>query len=263
MPTPPSLHELQAAFAAAIVEGEAPALAPWIATRGIDPAARLRIYRHANLAIHVEALATGFPAVQRLLGEEAFDGLATRHAAWHSSTSGNLQRYGDDFARFLAAQPETAAYPWLSEVARLEWLRQESALAAADRTADAGTLIDALSTITDPALRLQPHLRVCSSPAPVLDLWRLALGREPAVQPTARAQHVLLWRAGDQLSMCEVSAAQAAFTRALAAGQSLAAAWQAARLATPEAGPDVLLRPLLEHALISAVLPHPTEALPA
>ena len=171
--SPPSLAELQHAFAGAIAAGAAPALEPWIAARGIAPGARLRIYRNANLAIHVDALATSYPALQRLLGADCFDGLATRHAAYRGSRSGNLQEYGADFADFLAAQPETAAWPWLGEVARLEWLRQQVALAADEPPADAAALIAACA---DPSqtLHLRPCVRVLSSAWAVLELWRYA-----------------------------------------------------------------------------------------
>jgi hypothetical protein len=256
MPMPPSLHELQRAFGAALVGGNGDALAPWIAVRGIDPAARLRIYRHANLAIHVEALATSFPAVVRLLGEECFDGLATRHAAWIGSASGNLQAYGADFPGFLAAQPELAAHAWVAEVARLEWLRQEAALAAAGRLADPRALLHALAAATDPAVRLQPHLRVCSSAVPVLGLWAYAVDSAPAVAPDGMPEHVLLWRTGDGIAMRAVEPALAGFTRALLAGQRLAAAWAN----TPGIAPQALLAPLLEHRLIAAIVPATEEA---
>ena len=176
MSSPPSLRELQHAFAGAIVDGAAPALEPWIAARGIAPAARLRIYRHANLAIHVDALATSFPALQRLLGEDCFDGLATRHAAYRGNRSGNLQDYGADFAAFVAALPETAPWPWLGDVARLEWLRQEVALAADATPADAAALVAALADVDHPP-RLRPCVRVLSSVWAALDLWCYAQER--------------------------------------------------------------------------------------
>ncbi|WP_424681591.1 putative DNA-binding domain-containing protein [Frateuria sp. YIM B11624] len=250
MPMPPSLRELQRAFGAALVEGDGDALAPWIAARGIDPAARLRIYRHANLAIHVEALATSFPATVRLLGEDCFDGLATRHAAWIGSASGNLQAYGADLPGFLVAQPELTAHAWVAEVARLEWLRQEVALAASGDVADPFALVLALAAATNAAVRLQPHLRLCSSAVPVLGLWRYAMDLAPAVAPNGAGEHVLLWRAGDGVAMRAVDSALASFVRALLAGERLAAAWANASGTAPQE----LLAPLLEHGLIAAVV---------
>lgn len=253
MPTPPCLPELQRAFGAALVEGDGDALAPWIDARGIDPAARLRIYRHANLAIHVEALTASFPAVVRLLGEDCFDGLATRHAAWIGSTSGNLQAYGADFPGFLAIQPELAGVAWVAEVARLEWLRQEAALAASGVEADPVTLALALARDTNAFVHLQPHLRVFDANVPALDLWRFAMGLAPATTPDAGSQHVLLWRSGGGIAMYAVAPALACFVRELQDGHRLAAAWEIAR--TPALAPESVLAPLLEHHLIAAITP--------
>ena len=251
-PAPPSLAELQHAFAGAIVDGAAPALVPWIAARGIAPAARLRIYRNANFAIHVDALAISYPALQALLGAECFDGLATRHAAVHGSRSGNLQDYGADFAAFLDAQPETAAWPWLGELARLEWLRQETALAADAAPADAGALLAALADARHPP-RLRPCVRVLASAWAVLDLWQRAFsaGEAAATAPT-RPQAVLLWREGGQVAMRALSFAQAAFVRALRDGWSPDQALAAAQHIEAQVPAETLLRPLLEHALFAA-----------
>ncbi|WP_108470252.1 DNA-binding domain-containing protein [Rhodanobacter thiooxydans] len=251
MSSPPSLRELQHAFAGAIVDGAAPVLEPWIAARGIAPAARLRIYRHANLAIHVDALATSFPALQRLLGADCFDGLATRHAAFRGNRSGNLQDYGADFAAFVEAQPETAPWPWLGEVARLEWLRQEVALAADAVPADAAALVAALADADHP-----PHLRPCvlvlSSAWAVLDLWRHAQAPEHDAIDPAAPQSVLLWREGSQVAMRVIAPAQAAFMHALRRGSSLDQALAAAQRIDVQMPPEALLRPLLEHALLAA-----------
>jgi len=249
--SPPSLAELQRAFDGAIVDGAAPVLEPWIAARGIAPAARLRIYRNANLAIHVDALATSYPALQRLLGDDCFDGLATRHAAYHGNRSGNLQDYGADFADYLAAQPETAAWPWLGDVARLEWLRQEVALAADEPPADAAALIATLAD-ADHTLRLRPCVRVLTSAWTVLDLWHYAQSSQAGDLDPATPQSVLLWREDGQVAMRAIAPAQAAFVRALRHAASLALALVAAQLIDAQVAPETLLLPLLEHALLAA-----------
>lgn len=252
MPTPPPLSELQRTFGAAIAGADGCALEPWIAARGIEPAARLRIYRHANYAIHVDALAVSFPVVRAFLGGECFDGVATRHAAWRGSRSGNLQNYGADFPAFLVEQDELASCLWLGEVAQLEWLRQQSVLSAAEPAIDADALISAVAAADgNLRLRLHPHVRMFSASLPVLGLWRYAQQPEAfaaAPDPAGAAQHVLLWREDGQVAMCELTPAQARFTRALLAGDTLDAALAAADDTCK--APEELLRPLLEHALV-------------
>lgn len=255
MPTPPCLSELQQAFGAALNDDGVSALEPWIAARGIDPAVRLRIYRHANYANHVNALTVSFPAVRAFLGEECFDGIATRHAARRGSRSGNLQHYGADFPDFLLEQDELAACPWVSEIAQLEWLRQQSALSAAAPEVDTNTLIAAIVAIDgDPQFRLHPHVRLYSASLPVLDLWRYA--QQPnafdiAPDPAGPGQHILLWRDGAQVAMCELLPAPAVFARALLACEDLQAAHTAAMACDASVAIEELVRPLLENALVS------------
>lgn len=262
MRAPPSLPELQHAFARALAGDDAPELAPWIAARGIAPAARLRIYRHAGYAIHVEALATSFSALRQLLGEECFDGLATRHAAHHGSHSGNLQDYGADFAEFVAAQPETAAWPWLADVTRLEWLRQQVALAVDAPPADAAALIAAFADPSQP-LRLRACVRVLTSAWAVFDLWRCALEspEETSSFPqapqdddidSATPQSVLLWREDGQVALRRIEPAQAAFIHALQNKAPLDLALATAQAVDARTTAESLLRPLLEHALLAA-----------
>lgn len=253
----PSLPELQRAFAAALVGGQAGALAPWIAARGIDPAARLAIYRNAGFAIHVEALEAVYPALRALVGADSFDGLATRYTARRGSDSGNLQGFGRDFPGFVRAQPETAAYPWLFGVARLEWLRQETLLAAQAASVPAALRVQELQQVAEDAihLRLQPHVRVLVTGIPVLDLWSWALdphGDPP--DPGGPAQCVLLWRGRTRVHMQALDAERAGFVQALARGQSLSGALAGQ---TAPARLMACLQPLLDHDLIVRIATTP------
>lgn len=247
----PSLEALQRSFAAALVDGDE-RLAAWVVDAGIEPAARLRIYRNAVLATRVDTLAGSFPALRAWVGEACFDGLATRHAARRGHASGNLQTYGADFPPFVAEQPELAGYPWLGDLARLEWLRQVVLTAAEPGPVDAMHLIGALEREPPtPVLRLQPHVRVFSAGFAVLALWHRACtpGAADAVAQ-ARTQNVLIWRDGERVAMCEVEPGTAAFAAALTAGEDAAAALLAAGAPSDRGGLARILRPLLEHELL-------------
>jgi hypothetical protein len=246
----PTLAELQRGFRAAVYEGEtaAAALAPCVHAGGIDPLARLRIYRHAVGAIQREALATAFPALRALVGEACFEDLADRYAAEIGSASGDLQDYGAGFAEFVAGRPELAGYPWLADVARLEWLRQQAWLAPSPPVPAADVLAQRLRQAgDDPGLRLREDVRALVADVPALDLWRFAHDPDAvAVDPAGPAQGVLLWRAQTQVAMLAVTPAQAALAAALVAAPSLRAA-----LVVSDADPAALLRPLFDHGLVA------------
>lgn len=244
MPQPPSLSDLQRDFLAAMGDTGPSPLEAWVEARGIAPAARLGIYRNAVLDIHVGALATTFPAVRAWVGEQTFDGLATRHAVRVGSCSGNLQALGRGFDRFLAAQPELGGYPWLADLARLEWLRQEVLLSPR---------VDAIRVgagLPPDTIRVQPHVRWLRAAVPVLDLWRCAQDPASAAMPAlGRPQAVLLWREDEVLCMCEVAEATCTWLEAAGAG------WRAAAPVPPAPAP---WQPLLDHGLLAVAGPPST-----
>lgn len=255
MRTPPSLSELQAGFARAMIDGAEPALLPWIGTRGIEPAARLQIYRNAILATQVASLVASFPAVERMLGVDCFDGWATRYAAWHGSHSGNLQNLGDDFADYLEAQSELASLRWLGDLARLDWLRQCTIMAADTEALDASSLPAALLAAgDDPLLDLLPCVHVIAADFPVLDLWRYCESPQTlTVDLAGSAQGVLLWREDGQVAMQACTPAAVALIAALKNGAPVSAAVAAAHALDADAPIDALLTPLLSRALIHHV----------
>ncbi len=220
----PSLPELQRQFSAAMLGDESAPLSEWVLGKGLTPEARLQIYRNIVSNNHSAALATAYPAVQKLVGEEFFESAATRYLRDCPTRSGNLQDYGASFPEFLAQLPQAAGLDYLPDVARLEWARQESYLAA-----DAESIsVTALAAVTEPdclRLQLHPSVRLVSSPQPVLDIWRFCQQSDPEhLRLSGKPQRVLVWREGTQIAMQEVDTGCHALVAALLLGTPLAAA---------------------------------------
>ena len=86
----PSLRELQRHFAAALFDDAPETIVPSIRDDGLDPGARVDIYRNNLREGFIKALALEFPVVQRLVGEEYFRQLAVLFHSDHPSRAGNL-----------------------------------------------------------------------------------------------------------------------------------------------------------------------------
>jgi hypothetical protein len=253
----PTLPELQRQFLAALyaAPGDDPG---FVAGNGLAPAARLRIYRHSSEAIHTAALRTSYPAVLALVGEDFFEQTALAYRRAHPSRSGNLQAFGDGFAEYLESLPATDALAYLPDVARLEWLRQESALAA-DATP---ATLEAFARCRDGAFRsvridLLPNLRLLASRYQVLTIWRYAL------QPTSEGltldgtgENVMLWREDGEVAMAPLDGASFACIAALARGDTPAAAGTQAQACDPDFDLEVCLASLIRHSVIAAVTPY-------
>ncbi|MBU6248288.1 MAG: putative DNA-binding domain-containing protein [Xanthomonadaceae bacterium] len=226
MRAPPDLLALQRDFLAALY-GEGNAAPASIRGSGLVPDARLDIYRHASELIHLGALATSYPAARALVGEAYFGRVAMAYRRAFPSRSGNLQAFGEAFPAFLAGRPETVRWPYLGDVARLEWLRQSSALAADAVPLDGPGFEAGLAAATrDVTFHLDPSLRLLSSRHPVAAIWRYAVSEGAGACPDADGpgEHVALWREGTDVVVSTLQPASFACLQALATGRSLSRA---------------------------------------
>lgn len=214
----PPLRELQERFAQFVAGGSADGLVPWIVANGIEGAARLQIYRNAVSGSLVGALSTAFPVIRALVGDPFFEAAASRYQAQYPPSSGNLQDYGAMFAQLLGAMPEAASVPYLPDIARLEWARQECYLAPNPHTEPLTPQALAAGAL-DVTLALAASARIIRSTYPLFDIWMYC--QEPSGEAPSLdtgAQDVLVWRDGGQIAMQEVHPQAAVFIEALRDG---------------------------------------------
>lgn len=230
-----ALPDLQRAFARH-VRGEDDALAlVSVSGAGLTPADRLGIYRNNLFGNLTEALGIDYPVVSRLVGEDFFAAAAARFIRARPSTSGNLQHYGAGFADFLAALPEAAGVAYLTDVARLEWARQEALLAA---DAEALEPVALAAGNADLRLTLHPSAGLIASPYPVLTLWLYCQENEPGDPPSLdTGERVLVVRPHETVDMVVLSAGEYAFLDACRTGATLGEAFTRAESA--ESGFDL------------------------
>ena len=88
------------------------------------PQRRFSVYRNNVTVSLVDALASIFPTVQNLVGQDFFRAMARLYVASHPPTSPLLFTYGESFPAFLETFPPAADLPFLADVARVErlWL---------------------------------------------------------------------------------------------------------------------------------------------
>lgn len=242
----PALLETQRRFLAALYDDAETGPLTSITGNGLDPAARLRIYRHSCDQIQNLALRTTYPAILALVGDEFFDQTAHGYRAAFPSHCGNLQAFGQHLAEYLDGLPAVHALAYLPDVARLEWLRQESALSAD------------CATWPRPSVqrsRLHPSVRLLASPYPVLTIWRYS------VQPTSErlllpdgGERIVLWREDDQVAMAELDSASFACIESLSRGSVLANAYQAGYTQDPEFDFAACTESLIDRGLLRACI---------
>lgn len=255
MPVTPSLLECERRFLAALYGDKAADTEALVAGNGLEPGARLNIYRHASEQTHADALRTTYPAVDALVGAVFFEQTALGFRSARRSQSGNLQTFGAGFAAYLETQPALNGLPYLPDVARLEWLRQETALAADAEYLSAEALQRALTHVGWGArVALHPSVRLLASRHAALTIWRYAThptGARLALPP--EGERIVLWRDGGDVVMAAPDGASFACIEALAGGATLQAARDRSRSIDAGFDATACLESLAGNGLIAAV----------
>ena len=110
----PTLLEWQRAMRASLVQRDAAVIVGSLA----DGAAadRLDIYRNTIFSGLIRTLRLAYPAVERLVGTEFFDGAADIFIRAHLPRAAYLDQYGDTFPDFLRDFAPAASLPYLADV---------------------------------------------------------------------------------------------------------------------------------------------------
>ena len=80
--SPPTLLELQHATHHSIVSCDDTEVSTCVVADGIDPPARLGIYRNTFASVLTNALRLSFPATHKLVAAECFEGAARLSSRW-------------------------------------------------------------------------------------------------------------------------------------------------------------------------------------
>lgn len=94
-----------------------------------EPAA-IGIYRGNVRAARRRALASAYPVLLALTGDEYFDLLCIAYARANPSTEADLNRFGAALPEFIERYEADSRHAYFGDVARLEWALHEAAFAA-------------------------------------------------------------------------------------------------------------------------------------
>jgi hypothetical protein len=222
----PTLRDIQRDVARSLLApGDGAALAH-IADDVIDTAARFNIYRN-NVAITlIAALRLAYPAVDKLVGSDFFDGAARAFIAQYPPRTACLDDYGAEFPDFLAGFPAAAALAYLPDVARLEWAVNMALHAPDAPTLRPDALID-LAASEHRRVRFVPHPSVglLSVRYPADTIWHAVLDGGEAVLGTIAMKidprRLLVQRHASGIVVVRLDEDEATWSRLLFSGVAL------------------------------------------
>jgi hypothetical protein len=198
----------------------------------------LSVYRNNVRSSLTAALETAFPSVQRLVGEEYFTQVARAFVRERPPRSPCLAVYGAEFPQFLQSAQGAEDYPYLADVARLDWLASRVAMhdpaapLAPEELAHAATQ----SSPEDLVFDVQQTIAYLSSPYPIAAIWSFARagdGRATAPDLDEGPCFVELRNDGATIRLRTLDAATFVFRRSVYEGAALGGAALAARDVDP------------------------------
>ena len=90
-----------------------------------DALERLYIYRNNINQNLINSLQATYPIILKQIGNNLFVQISKEYIAKHRPTSGDLDDYGDYLSNFLKDHQLLNKYPYLSDLADLEWLKND------------------------------------------------------------------------------------------------------------------------------------------
>lgn len=228
----------QARFAAALLDPARPVPEGLEHPFGGPAGARFDVYRNTVAASLTAALETGFPTVQRLVGEPFFKAMAGVFLRACPPGDPRLALYGRRFPGFLRRFAPVRNLPYLPDIARLDLgMRQSYHAADAAPLSTAGMDPAAVMALRP---RLAPATLVLSSRFAVFGIWRYnAVAGAP--RPGQGPQDVLIARPRFDPAPHLLPPGGLPFARALKGRLTLAEALTRAMAETPDTEPAALL----------------------
>ena len=160
-----------------------------------DAAQRAGVYATAYFARHHDVIMGDYPMVEALIGHAEFHPLVEEYLERYPPDDPSLRFLGAKVPAFLSEHRLASRFPFLADLARLEWTRGDVFDAA-----DVTPLVPAdLATIPEgawPGLRLElvPAFRLIELEHPVHELWQ-AIHDETPVSAVGRAPtSIIVWR---------------------------------------------------------------------
>lgn len=248
------LAAFHAAFAAAAVSGDISSLAPFVRTG--EGEGGMRVYCNNVAQAIVAALASNYPAVRRLVGDDYFTAAAVGYCSSAPPRVRTLVAYGETFPAHLDGLSSAAAVPYIGDVARLDRAWLEAHIGPDAPALDAHDLRGLSANSLERAkIALHPSVRCVRTRWSVYSAWAAnrAEGLDSEIDRIVarEPQSVLLWRIENEVVHRLLEESEVAFVSALADGAALGVAAEAAIAAAPDADVSAIFAAALSSGLLA------------
>ncbi len=244
-----------ARFASALTDPNQPTPSGIAGPNGKKALTRYNVYRNNVTVSLINALAAIYPAVRRITGPDFFRAMARSHIRETPPKSPLLFEYGRDFPDFIQRYEYASGMPWLADTAHIEraWL---DAYHAADAPVLCPSTLAEVSADRLVDVRFAPHpaTRIVRSGYPAVAIFSMNRVEGPVTPlQSSDAEDALVTRLELDVAVRLLPPGGAAFLTALIAGETLAAAANAAITESPYFDLQANIAGMLEAGVFTAL----------
>jgi hypothetical protein len=194
-------------------------------TRAVSRERRLSIYANGYFGRIIEALGANYSSVKNAIGEDRFDPLAHSYLVKHPSTFKSIDDVGHLLSDFLKKHPLAKKFPFLPDLARIEWAAHQAFYADDHPPLDPQRFQkDPEAAWQNARFTLDPSVRLLAVQWPVDQLWRDdGQWTQSRLARIKKARlHVLVFRQPDKwVRLPRITADQFALLSELRGGKTL------------------------------------------
>ncbi len=177
----PKLREIQEQFAKHL-QGLAtdPDIAEQVKFNQLQNRQRLQVYQNNFKLSLTSNLASIYPVIEKLVGEQFFNYACNEFISLYPSLQGNLHEYGSEFSDFLSDFEPARSLAYLPDMAKFEWAYHRVFHEADSKPLDLERLQDINEVdYENIVFSLNPATRLMTSRFPLIDIWQANQSDEP------------------------------------------------------------------------------------
>jgi hypothetical protein len=190
----PALRDIQAAFIHDAYTGEQTS-AVYLNKYNLNSPERLDIYYNNTLLGLTDILTATYPVLQKIVGENFFRAVSRFYIETNSQMTGNSHAYGGELASFLRSYEPAVSWPYLPDIAAIEWAYFQASIADDAPVLDFKVLTGLISEHPDFIVSLHPGVHYMELNFNALEIWQEhRKNKIETIKLQESPQTILIWR---------------------------------------------------------------------
>lgn len=232
------LNEIQDNFAQLMTGGASTqGIAPLFSCGAISLPDRLSVYQNNVQKSLADTIIATYPVITALVGDDFMQAMSYEFIRRHPPVRGDLNAYGGSFATFVETFKPAQNLPYLPDVARLEWARNEAYYARDDAPLDPAALQNLPPEKMDNLVfSFRDSVRLLASPYPLEDIYNLYKEDAPpdkTIDITKGRAHIMITRPALALNTFFIEEPEYLFLTALSEDKTISESYVTAAAIDP------------------------------